>query len=103
MALRLWKPSTEAHMTARPNSYHEPAEFDEATPLTRHVFRGQPFTLNEREAETDEQRVPQTGSPAGGASAFDAEKPPEVRPFLAELNFDDEDILEGLELPNHTP
>jgi hypothetical protein len=47
--------------------------------------------------------VPQTGSPAGGASAFDAEKAPEIHPFLPELNFDDEDILEGLEFRNPTP
>jgi hypothetical protein len=38
----------------------------------------------------------------GGTWAYAAERPPEVRPFLPELNFDDQDILEGIDflLPN---
>jgi hypothetical protein len=88
---------------SRVSTYCEQAEFDEGAALTDHDFRGRPFTLNDREAATDEHRVPQTSSPAGGASAFDAEKAPEIRPSLPELTFDDEDILEGIEFSDPIP
>jgi hypothetical protein len=73
------------------SDYCQQAEFDEGTELADRDFRRRPFTLNEREAATSEHRLQQIGSPAGGAPAFDAEKPPEILPFLPELNFDDED------------
>ena len=85
------------------SEYHEPAAFDEGAQLADHDFRGEPFTLNDKEAATGEHRMQQIGSPAGGAPAFDAEKPPDIRPFLPELDFDDEDIIEGLEFRDAIP
>jgi hypothetical protein len=44
----------------------------------------------------------QLGLP-GGAPVFDADRPPEIRPSLPELAFDDEDVIEGLEFRDAIP
>jgi hypothetical protein len=41
--------------------------------------------------------------PGADTPAFDAERPPEIRPSLAELTFDDEDILEGIGFSDPMP
>ena len=83
--------------------YCEQAEFDEAAELTDRDFRSNPFTLNDEEAATVEHRMQQVRYPGAEAPAFDAKRPPEIRPSLPELTFDDEDILEGIEFRDPTP
>jgi hypothetical protein len=85
------------------SEYNEGGEFDEGAALKDHDFRSQPFTLNEKEAASDAQRGQQVPYPGLEPQAFDPEKPPEIRPFLAELDFSDDDILEGLEFRDPSP
>jgi hypothetical protein len=85
------------------SEYHERAEFDEGAELADNDFRGLPFTLYDREAETGEHRTRQLRAPTGGTPAFDADRPPDIRPFLPELDPEDEDIIEGLEFRDPIP
>jgi hypothetical protein len=83
--------------------YYEQAEFDEGAELTDRDFRSYPFTLNAKEAATDEHRMQQVRYLDADAPSLDAERPPEILPALPELTFDDEDILEGIEFSDPIP
>jgi hypothetical protein len=85
------------------SEYGEQAEFDEGAELADHDFRGHPFTLNDKEAPPGRHRMQQIRSPAGRAPAFDPDRPPDICPSLAELEDDDEDVIEGLEFRDATP
>jgi hypothetical protein len=79
------------------SSYSNEGEFDEGVELSEHDFRRYPFRLNDREAASDERQPEYVRWPTSDVLDFDAEKPPKIRPFLPELDFDDEDIIEGIE------
>jgi hypothetical protein len=85
------------------SDYFERGEFNEEAELDDHDFRRHPFTLNDKEAEARKHRMQQIRSPSGVEPAFDEEKPPDIRPFLPELDFNDEDVIEGLEFRDPTP
>jgi Ran GTPase-activating protein (RanGAP) involved in mRNA processing and transport len=85
------------------SEYFESAEFDEKAELGDGDFRRHPFTLNDKEAETKEHRMQQVRLPSGVEQACDDERPPEIPPFLAELDLNDEDVIEGLEFREPTP
>jgi Ran GTPase-activating protein (RanGAP) involved in mRNA processing and transport len=85
------------------SEYYERAEFNEAAELTDQDIRARPFALNDKEAAPGKHGMQQIRSNAGGAPAFDAEKPPEIRPLLPELDLEDEDIIEGIEFREPIP
>jgi Leucine-rich repeat (LRR) protein len=85
------------------SEYFERGEFDEEAKLGDGDFRRHPFTLNEKEAETREHRMQQICSPSGVEGSFDDQKPPNICPSLPELDFNDEDVIEGLEFRDPTP
>ncbi len=85
------------------SEYLERPEFDEMAELGDHDFRRHPFTLNNKEAETGEHRMQQIRSPSGVEEAFDDKEPTEIRPSLPEIDFNDEDVIEGLEFRDPTP
>jgi hypothetical protein len=83
--------------------YYELADFDEGAELSDRDFRSHPFTLNDTEAATAEHPMQQVRYPDADAPAFHAEKPPEIRPFLPELDLNDEGIFEGIEFRDPRP
>ena len=66
------------------SEYIELREFDEEAELDDHDFRGNPYALNEREAEPGERRMQQIRLPSADDPAIDDEKPPAIRPSLPE-------------------
>jgi hypothetical protein len=75
----------------------EQAKFDEDTEFSEDDFRSWPFTINDKEAETEGKYSQKVRYSGAETLTFDTEKPPEIRPFLPDLNFDEEDFLEGIE------
>jgi hypothetical protein len=81
------------------SEYYEQPPFDEATELTDHDFRGQPYALNDREAAAGERGMQQLNATGGFVPAFDPERPPVISASPPEPDDpdDDEDGIEGLE------
>lgn len=77
--------------------YIEGGAFDEARELGDHDFRAHPMTLNEREASGKEHRMRQVRAP-GSRKKQDVEKitAPKISE-LKDLEFDQADIIEGIE------
>jgi hypothetical protein len=87
---------------SRIGDYYEQGEFNEAAELRDHDFRASPPTLNEKEAETGKRGMQQIRSASVFRDTFDPSAPPKISP-LDEEDFDEPDIIEGIEYRDATP
>lgn len=83
--------------------YFERGAFNEDAPYGDGDFRQSPPKLDEREATSTVQNMRQIGSKPRVDNAFDWDLPPKIRPSLPEVDYDDEDVIEGLEHRDPTP
>lgn len=98
------RPACKAALSdfSRIHDYHERPAFNEDQELGDSDFRRYPMALNEKEAETKQHSMHQIRAQSADPT-FDFSIPPEISPTLPEIDFDDDDIVEGLEFCDPTP